>query len=325
MFFIELLIGPLSLIIAALLSVALITLIERKAMAASQVRMGPNVVGYVGLLQPFADALKLIIKETVSIIASNGYLFLFSPLMIFCLSLTAWGIMTFDAIDVIYDFPLNSLVIALTTSLAGQYILISGWSSGSKYALLGALRAAAQFISYEMFISLALLNVTLYYQTLNINEIILNQENDSYNLISLYFAFLFFFVAIMAEANRPPFDLPEAEGELVAGYHVEYASLPFAFFYISEYANVFFNSIIANFVFIFIPMQQVYFINEQFDLGGLAWVTAVGLVLIQIWIRASFPRYLIDYIMEIGWKFALYVNLAMIFFIINLEFFISLL
>jgi len=228
MYFIQLIIGPLSLIIAALLSVALITLIERKVLGASQVRIGPNVVGYVGLLQPFADALKLIIKETVSIIASNGYLFLLSPLMIFSLSLSAWGIMSFDAMDVLYDFPLNSLVIALTTSLVGQYILISGWSSGSKYALLGALRAAAQFISYEMFISLSLLNVTLFYQTLNINEIILNQEN--FNGVALYFAFLFFFIAIMAECNRPPFDLPEAEGELVAGYHVEYTSLPFAFF-----------------------------------------------------------------------------------------------
>jgi NADH:ubiquinone oxidoreductase subunit H len=199
-------IAPLSLLITALLSVALITLVERKVMAAVQGRIGPNVVGYFGIGQPFADAAKLILKETISTFASNGYLFFISPVMIFILALLAWGIVIFEEENMLYDFPLNSLVIALITSLMGQYILFSGWSSGSKYALLGSLRATAQFISYEMFISLALLNVSLSHQTLNLSEIIYYQEESGINFSIFYLAFVFFFVATMAENNRPPFD-----------------------------------------------------------------------------------------------------------------------
>jgi len=309
-----------SLLITALLSVAIITLVERKILASVQGRIGPNVVGYVGLLQPFADAAKLILKETIITFAATNFLFFISPLMIFFLALFAWGIVVFDEEHLLYDFPLNFLVIALITSLMGQYILFSGWSSGSKYALLGALRATAQFISYEMFISLALLNVTVSNQTLNISEIIYLQEENGCNLLIFYLPFIFFFIATMAENNRPPFDLPEAEGELVAGYHVEYTALPFAFFYISEYANFLFNSILTNLSFLMISSQVTIFESNFFDFADLTWIFTAIIFMLQICIRASFPRYMVENIMEIGWKFALPINLAAVFFVINASF-----
>eukprot|EP01114_Cavostelium_apophysatum_P020907 TRINITY_DN7144_c0_g1_i1.p2 TRINITY_DN7144_c0_g1~~TRINITY_DN7144_c0_g1_i1.p2 ORF type:complete len:332 (+),score=-30.39 TRINITY_DN7144_c0_g1_i1:2210-3205(+) len=313
--------APITLLVTALLSVALITLVERKVLAALQRRTGPNVVGYYGIAQPFADALKLIIKETITAINSNGFLFFVSPLMIFFLAMLSWAILLFEEKDMIYDFPLNGLVIALITSLMGQYILFSGWSSGSRYALLGSLRATAQFISYEMFISLALLNVTLYHQTLNISEIIYYQEEETFNFFLFIFSFVFFFIAIMAETNRPPFDLPEAEGELVAGYHVEYTSLPFAFFYISEYANFFFNSVLISVMFLFLPSHITSFFLFNFDFISLIWLIAASMLVLQICIRASFPRYMIESIMEIGWKLALPINLAMIFLVVVISYF----
>lgn len=317
------LISILGVLISSLLAVAFVTLVERKELGTLQARIGPNKVGFLGLLQPFADALKLILKETIFVSTSNISLFLIAPTVVFFLALVSWGIIIFDEDILLYDFPLNSLVISLITSLLGQYILFSGWSSGSKYALLGSLRATAQFISYEVFISLTLLNVTLSNGTFNITEIVNNQENEGLNIFVLLLGCTYFFIAITAENNRPPFDLPEAEGELVAGYHVEYTSLPFALFYISEYSNFLFNAVLLNMLFglIFsanIPLPYLSFLADDTEL----FVTVL-IILFQIWLRASMPRYVIEFIMDIGWKYALTLNLAVIFCLYNLIFIYS--
>lgn len=306
-----------TLLLAVLLSVALVTLVERKVLATVQGRVGPNIVGYMGIGQPFADAAKLIFKETIATFASQSFLFFLSPIMIFSLSLISWGVINFSEKDFLYDFPINGLVIALITSLMAQYILFSGWSSGSKYALLGALRAAAQFISYEMFLTLAILNISISNQTLNFNEIIFNQEAKGINITLFFCGAVFFFIGALAENNRPPFDLPEAEGELVAGYHVEYTSLPFAFFYISEYANFLFNAVLVSIFFLSVT-------SFNFMLTDLMWVIVPTLFLIQICIRASFPRYMVENIMEIGWKYGLPLNLVVILYTLCMTFFSSL-
>jgi len=321
--FLTQIISVLDFLIVVLFSVAFITVVERKALAAAQSRIGPNIVGIFGIAQAFADALKLMVKETLYIIASNRSIFFLSPILIFILSIMNWGVLAFDEEHVLYTFPLNLLVIALVTSLMSQHILFSGWSSGSKYALLGSLRATAQFISYEMFISLALLNVTLFHQTLAVSDIIADQALLGPSLPMFYLAFGFFFVATMAEANRTPFDLPEAEGELVAGYHVEYTALTFAFFYISEYASFLFNALFIDLMFCIFSSQYSIFLSFSFDSLAYIWFGTTIIYMIQIWIRATLPRYVMENIMDIGWKFALPFNLLMIFAIINFVYFLS--
>lgn len=225
------------LIIPLLLSVAFFTLVERKIMASLQKRKGPNVVGFFGLLQPFADALKLIIKETIIPSSSNFIIFIFAPIFCLFLSIMGWGVIPLKNTFVFSDINLGVLYLFGVSSLSVYSIILSGWSSNSKYAFLGSLRSAAQMISYEVSIGLIIICVLLCTGSLNISQIIISQKYIWF-VIPLFPLAIMFFISSLAETNRPPFDLPEAEAELVAGYNVEYSAVGFALFFIGEYANI---------------------------------------------------------------------------------------
>lgn len=289
-----------SFLVPLLVGVAYLTLVERKVLAALQRRRGPNVIGFWGLLQPLADGLKLFSKETIIPSNANSSIFLMAPLMTFSLSLINWLVMPLDKGWVLVDLNLGLLYFFSFSSLSIYGIVLSGWSSNSKYAFLGSLRASAQMISYEISIGVILLNVILASGTLNLSKIVLLQEKVWYLIPFFPAAFLFFF-SILAETNRPPFDLPEAEAELVAGYIVEYSAMTFAFFFLAEYSNI----ILMNLLFV------ILFLGGWN--GGLVWKVLLSLFTF-IWIRASLPRYRYDQLMTLGWKVFLPLSLGAFFF-----------
>lgn len=314
-----------------LLAVAFLTLLERKVLASIQRRKGPNVVGFFGFLQPFADALKLLIKETVLPFISNKFLFIIAPLITFVLSLMGWSVIPFFNYGVLSDINFGILYLFAISSLGVYGIILAGWSSNSRYAFLGALRSSAQMISYEVSLGLILMTILLYVGSLNLRAIVLYQ-------IDIWFIFPFlplailFFISILAETNRPPFDLPEAEAELVSGYNVEYSSVGFALFFIGEYSNVilmssffvilflggwlplpFFNSIIYS------SIYNNFFMSFFFSLKILL------LLFIFIWVRASFPRYRYDQLMRLGWKVFLPLSLFYFIFEFSIGYFFNLL
>lgn len=298
------------LVVPLILGIAYLTLAERKVIAAMQLRRGPNRVGPFGFLQPIADGLKLLHKETIIPEASNHFLFILAPVLTFSLSLAAWAVIPLDLGLVLANINVGILYLFAISSLGVYGIIIAGWSSNSKYAFLGALRSAAQMISYEVSMGLVIISVLLCAGSLNLTKIVLAQENMWF-AIPLFPMFIVFFISILAETNRTPFDLPEAEAELVAGYHVEYSSLAFALFFLGEYANMILLSAMTTILF-FGGWLPPFHMTPFTWIPGLVWfiLKICFFLFIFLWVRATLPRYRYDQLMRLGWKVFLPFSLA---------------
>jgi NADH-quinone oxidoreductase subunit H len=295
----------LPIIIPILLAVAFFTVFERKILAGMQRRRGPNVVGIYGLLQAIADALKLLAKETIIPGASNIYIFIFSPIYIFLISMLCWSLIPFDFNIVISDLNFGLLFLFAFSSLGVYGIIMSGWSSNSKYSFPGALRSSAQFISYEISMGLLLIPIIFISESFNLTQIVLCQSEIFYFLPFFPF-FLLFLITVLAETNRVPFDLPEAESELVSGYNVEYSSIGFTFFFLSEYSNI----ILMSSVIVILYLGGWLFPIALFS-GALCFsIKLLFIMFFFVWIRATLPRYRYDQLMNIGWKIILPLSLG---------------
>lgn len=285
-----------------ILSVAYLTYAERKVIAAMQLRKGPNVVGPFGLLQPIADGLKLMHKETIIPTKASPVVFVIAPLLTFTLSLMAWAVIPFNEGWVLSNINVGILYLFAISSLGVYGVIMAGWASNSKYAFMGALRSAAQMVSYEVSIGLVIITVLLCVGSLNLTDIVMAQKSVWFVFPLLPMAVVFM-VSILAETNRAPFDLPEAEAELVSGYNVEYSSITFALFFLGEYANMILMSAIATTLFLggWLPIADIPPFNW---IPGFVWfVGKVSFVLfIYLWVRATFPRYRYDQLMRLGWK-----------------------
>jgi NADH:ubiquinone oxidoreductase subunit H len=297
----------LGIILPLLLGVAFLVLAERKVMAFVQRRKGPDVVGSFGLLQPLADGLKLILKEPISPSSANFFLFRMAPVATFMLSLVAWAVVPFDYGMVLSDLNIGLLYLFAISSLGVYGIIIAGWSSNSKYAFLGALRSAAQMVSYEVSIGLILITVLICVGSCNLSEIVMAQKQIWFG-IPLFPVLVMFFISCLAETNRAPFDLPEAEAELVAGYNVEYSSMGFALFFLGEYANMILMSGLCTLLFLggWLPILDLPIFKK---IPGSIWfsIKVIFFLFLYIWVRAAFPRYRYDQLMRLGWKvFCLY-------------------
>jgi NADH:ubiquinone oxidoreductase subunit H len=300
-------------VLPILLSVAFFTVLERKVLASMQRRRGPNVVGIYGLLQAIADAIKLLSKETLIPSGSNFFLFILSPIFTFVISMLCWSLIPFDFNIVISDLNLGLLFLFAFSSLGVYGIIISGWSSNSKYAFLGSLRSSAQFISYEISMGLLLIPIILFSQTINISEIVLAQL-EIYYIVPLFPFFILFLITGLAETNRVPFDLPEAESELVSGYNVEYSSIGFTFFFLAEYSNIILMSSIIVILFLggWLPILNIYIFNCIYT----SFWFSIKLLLVMfffVWVRATLPRYRYDQLMMLGWKVILPLSLGFCF------------
>ncbi|MXW93282.1 MAG: NADH-quinone oxidoreductase subunit NuoH [Rhodospirillaceae bacterium] len=311
------LIGWILLIVVPLLvGMALLTWYERKVLAAMMLRKGPNVVGPFGLLQPMADGLKLLMKETVIPSGANRAVFLFAPVLTFTLALIAWAVIPLgqseSGVWVISNINVGVLYLFAISSLGVYGIIMAGWASNSRYAFLGALRSAAQMVSYEVSIGFVLITVLIVAGSLNLAEIVLAQQGGFWNWywIPLAPMFVVFFISALAETNRHPFDLPEAEAELVAGYFVEYSAFPFALFFLGEYINMIMMSGITAVLFMggWLPPLDVSWLNW---IPGPIWLALkiAFLLFVFIWVRATLPRYRYDQLMRLGWKVFLPLSL----------------
>jgi NADH-quinone oxidoreductase subunit H len=283
-------------------SVAFLTLFERKIIAAMQLRKGPNIVGPFGLFQPLADGLKLMLKEPIIPLGANKFIFLLAPIVTYSLALIAWAVIPISENFVIADVNLGLLYLIAISSLGVYGIIMAGWASNSKYAFLGAIRSAAQMISYEVSMGVIIVCILLLTGTLNLKEIVLSQQ-DGWYIIPLFPIFIIFFISILAETNRHPFDLPEAEAELVAGYNVEYSSMPFALFFLGEYANMILMSALTTILFLggWLTPFNIEWLN--FIPGQIWFILKVTILLfLFIWVRATLPRYRYDQLMRLGWK-----------------------
>lgn len=302
-------------IIPLLIGVAFLTLAERKVMASMQRRKGPNVVGVFGILQPLADGLKLLLKEPVLPSNANIIIFLLAPVLTFMLSLISWAVIPFGYGVVLSDLNVGVLYLFAISSLGVYGIITAGWSSNSKYAFLGCLRSAAQMVSYEVSIGLIIITVLLCVGSLNLTEIVLAQE-EIWFCIPLFPLLILFFISCLAETNRAPFDLPEAEAELVAGYNVEYSSMGFALFFLGEYANMIIMSGMCSILFLGGWLPPLSFTFLYWIPGGIWFgLKIIFFLFLFIWVRAAFPRYRYDQLMRLGWKVFLPLSLAWVVFV----------
>jgi NADH-quinone oxidoreductase subunit H len=292
------------------MSVAYFTYFERKVIGYIQVRRGPNRIGPLGLLQPFADLFKMLFKELIVPSNANRFLFLLAPVLALAPALTAWAVVPFNDWMVLADIDAGLLFILAMTSMGVYGILIGGWASNSKYALLGGLRSAAQTVSYEIAMGFALVGVVVLAGTLNLTGIVQAQSGGvlSWFWLPLLPLFVIYFISGVAETNRAPFDVAEGESEIVAGFHVEYSGSAFAVFFLAEYANMILISALAALLFLggwLSPFQGIPVIGESFiGQGGLHWflLKTAFFCFLYLWFRATFPRYRYDQIMRLGWK-----------------------
>ena len=288
-----------AIVLPLLIAVAYLTYAERKVIGAMQLRKGPNVVGPFGLLQPMADGLKLFVKELILPTAANPVVFIGAPMMTFFLALVAWAVIPFDKGVVLADINVGVLYVFAISSLGVYGIIMAGWASNSKYAFLGGLRSAAQMVSYEVSIGFVLISVLLTVGSLNLSDIVMAQKNVWFIIPHLPMFFLFL-ISGLAETNRAPFDLPEAEAELVAGYNVEYSSMAFALFFLGEYANMLLMGAMTSILFLggwMAPFGLTF-------IPGIVWfiLKICFVMFIFLWVRATFPRYRYDQLMRLGWK-----------------------
>jgi NADH-quinone oxidoreductase subunit H len=298
--------------------VAYFTIAERKIMGIIQRRKGPNVIGFVGLLQPLADGLKLFSKETILPSNSNVIIFLLAPILTFLLSLISWSVIPFSDELVLSDINVGILYLFATSSLSIYGIVMAGWSSNSKYPFLGALRSAAQMISYEISIGFIIVNVCICAGSFNLTNIVFAQKNIWF-IVPLFPMFVIFYVSMLAETNRHPFDLPEAEAELVSGYNVEYSAMTFALFFLGEYANMLLMSAFATILFLggWLPLINIFPLNY---IPGSFWFSLKIIfgVIFFILTRATLPRYRYDQLMLIGWKCFLPLSLSYLIFTVGI-------
>jgi NADH-quinone oxidoreductase subunit H len=295
--------------------VAYLTLAERKVIGWMQVRIGPNRVGPLGLLQPIADAVKLLMKEIILPSGANKVLFLLAPVLSIMPALAAWAVVPFSPEVVLADVNAGLLYVMAITSMGVYGVIVAGWASNSKYAFLGAMRSAAQIVSYEIAMGFALVTVLMMSHSLNLSDIVRAQQGNwgfvNWNLIPLFPMFVIYFVSAVAETNRSPFDVAEGESEIVAGFHVEYSGMAFAIFFLAEYANMILVSTLAAVMFLGGWLSPVPFLPDSF-----LWLLAkVGFLLFCfLWFRATFPRYRYDQIMRLGWK--IFIPITIIWLIV---------
>ncbi len=300
----------LAMLVPVLVSVAYLTLAERKVMAAMQARKGPNVVGPFGLMQPFADALKMLMKETIVPTGANRILFIVAPLLTMTLAMIAWAVIPVNDGWAIANINVGILYLFAISSLGVYGIVIAGWASNSKYAFLGAMRSAAQMVSYEVSMGFVIVTVLLCAGSLNLTDIVRAQEHIWF-FIPLFPMFIVFFISTLAETNRAPFDLPEGESEIVGGFHVEYGAMTFGLFFLGEYANMILMSAMTSILFLGGWLSPIPFAPFTWIPGPLWFIAKICLVLFMfVWVRATFPRFRYDQLMRLGWKVFLPMSLG---------------
>jgi NADH-quinone oxidoreductase subunit H len=297
----------LALLVPVLVGVAYLTYAERKVLAAMQLRKGPNVVGPFGLLQPFADAIKMFLKETIIPTGANRALFLLAPMLTFGLAMIAWAVIPVNDGWAIANINVGVLYLFAISSLGVYGIIIAGWASNSKYAFMGALRSAAQMVSYEVSMGFVMVSVLLCVGSLNLNDIVVAQ-NRVWFFLPLFPMFVVFFISTLAETNRAPFDLPEGESEIVAGFFVEYSAMAFGLFFLGEYANMMLMSSMTTILFLG-GWQAPFGILPH---AGVLWfvLKVLACLFVFLWVRATFPRYRYDQLMRLGWKVFLPLSLG---------------
>ena len=313
------------LLVPVLVSVAMIVWLDRRIWAFVQKRQGPNVVGPFGLLQSLADALKYIFKEVIIPSSSNKVIFILAPIVTMTLALISWAVIPFSATQVLADINVGILYIFAVSSLGVYGIIMGGWASNSKYPFLGAIRSAAQMVSYEVSIGVIIINVLLCVGSLNLNDIVMAQENLWF-VIPLFPMFVIFFISALAETNRPPFDLPEAEAELVAGYQTEYSGMMYAMFWLGEYANILLMCAMGSILFLggWLSPIDLYPFNL---IPGAIWMILKILFLFVLFalVKAIVPRYRYDQLMRLGWKIFLPLSLTWVVLTASYLFYFNLL